>query len=386
MKLPTFLDQLSPRVRLLRPLLLLSLLVIGALAGLAIRELFLTKYQARISLSMSGDLTTFREAEPLFSSPEAFEKYGAKQKLSGTPEFEQIHRQLVRNLSAPVKIDHAFRLSRKDVRDLPDMYARDELSRQIGTQGLQSDLQVYATARQPEAAIRLAKVAMGYARDCLTSVSLRLSLRRWGPGARNELASNRESIARLRSELASADRRIESMERLKDKYKDEKEKDLAAASGPPVQFQLSGTRNLSPFQQIIGLETDRAETIEKLRLAEEDRLRLQTMIQFAELLEPRIDDGDSINVTKQILNQARRASRGEEADPAENARSNIAAQMQGILSRFEEAKTEPIEPEARSVGIGRAVALLFGLVFGGALWLLLLLTFPVPRSKPDVAI
>src|SRR3954471_12160228 len=125
MKLPAFLDQLTPQVRALRPLLLLSLVVIGALAGLAIRELFLTKYQARISLSMSGDLTTFREAEPLFSSPEAFEKYGAKQKLSGTPEFEQIHRQLVRNLSAPVKIDHAFRLSRKDVRDLPDMYARD---------------------------------------------------------------------------------------------------------------------------------------------------------------------------------------------------------------------------------------------------------------------
>src|SRR3954463_644608 len=127
MKLPAFFDELSPRVRLLRPLLLLSLLVLGALAGLAIRELFLTKYQARISLSMSGDLATFREAEPLFNSPEAFERYGAKQKLSGTPEFEQIRRQFTRNVSTPIKIEHAFRLSRKDVRDLPDMYARDEL-------------------------------------------------------------------------------------------------------------------------------------------------------------------------------------------------------------------------------------------------------------------
>lgn len=388
MKSSRFMNELSVVIKPMRPVLLLSLLVIGALAGLAVQQFFLVKYQARISLSMSGDLATFREAEPLFSSAEMFEKYGEKQKIADSAEFEKIHQQFIRNLSSPVRIEHVFRLSRKDVRDLPDMYAKDELSRQIGAQGLQSDLQVYATAKEPETAIKLAKLAIGYARDSLTAVSLRLSLRRWGPGSRTELANNREATARLRSDLASLDRRIESMERLKDRYKGEK--DLAASPSPPtppVQFQISGTRNLSPFQQVIGLETDHAELVEKLQLAEQERLRLETFVRFADLFDPRVGDGASIDLTKEILHQAKQSGGREDdaANAVENALANIGMQMQSILSRFDEVKTDPIEPEARSVGIRRGLATLFGLVAGAAVWLLLLLAFPVARTKPDVA-
>jgi hypothetical protein len=388
MKSFSFVNQLSAIIRPMRPVLLLSLLVLGALAGLAVQHFFLVKYQARASLSMSGDLATFRDAEPLFSSPEMFEKYGEKHKIAGSADFEKIHRQFIRNLSSPIKIEHLFRLSRKDVRDLPDMYAKDELSRQIGSQGLQSDVQVNATAKEPEAAIRLAKLAIGYARDGLTEVSLRSNLRRWGPGARTELATNREATARLRSDLASIDRRIESMEQLKERHKGEK--DLAVSSSPPsppVQFQIAGTRNLSPFQQIIGLETDRAEIVEKLRLAEDERLRLETFVRFADLFDSRVGNGASIELTREILNQAKQSGAREDdaANPVENALANIGMQMQSILSRFDEIKTNPVEPEARSVGIGRGLATLFGLVVAAAVWLLLLLMFPVPRSKPDVA-
>jgi hypothetical protein len=381
-------NELSVVIKPLRPLVLLSLLVLGALAGLAVQHFFLVKYQARISLPMSGDLTTFREAEPLFSSAEMFEKYGEKQKIAGSADFEKIRQQFIRNLSSPIKIEHLFRLSRKDTRDLPDVYGKEELSRQIGAQGLQSDLQVYATAREPEAAIRLAKLAMGYARDSLAAVSLRLSVRRWGPGARSELATNRETVANLRSELASSDRRIESMERLKERHKDEK--DVAVASSalaPSVQFQIAGTRNLSPFQQIIGLETDRAELVEKLRLAEQERLRLETFVRFTDLYDSRVGNGASIELTKEILNQAKPSGAREDdaANPVENALANIGMHMQSILSRFDEVKTSPIEPEARSVGIGRGLATLFGLVVAAAVWLLVVLMFPAPRSKSDVA-
>lgn len=388
MKSSRFMNELPAVIKPMRPLLLLSLLVLGALAGLAVQYFFLVKYQARISLPMSGDLATFREAEPLFSSAEMFEKYGEKQKIAGSADFEKIHQQFIRNLSSPIKIEHLFRLSRKDTRDLPDVYGKEELGRQIGSQGLQSDLQVSATAREPEAAIRLAKLAMGYARDSLATVSLRLSWRRWGPGARAELATNREAVANLRSDLASSDRRIESMERLKDRHKDEK--DFAVASSalaPSVQFQIAGTRNLSPFQQIIGLETDRAELVEKLRLAEQERLRLETFVRFSDLFDLRIGNGASIDLTREILNQAKQSGAREDdaANPTENALANIGMQMQSILSRFDEVKTNPIEPEARSVGIGRGLATLFGMAIAGAVWLLVVLMFPVPRSKPDVA-
>jgi hypothetical protein len=388
MKSSRFMNELSVVIKSVRPGLLLSLLVLGALAGLAVQHFFLVKYQARISLSMSGDLATFREAEPLFSSAEMFEKYGEKQKISGSADFEKIHQQFIRNLGGPVRIEHVFRLSRKDIRDLPDVYAKEELSRQIGSQGLQSDLQVYATAREPEAAIRLAKLAMGYARDSLAAVSLRLYLRRWGPTARSELATNRETVANLRSDLASSDRRIESMEQLKDRHKDEKDLVGSPSSpSPSVQFQIAGTRNLSPFQQIIGLETDHAELVERLRLAEQERWRLETLLRFADLFESRIGDGASIDLTKEILNQTKQSGAREDdrANATETALANIGMQMQSVLSRFDEIKTNPLEPEARSVGIGRGLAVLFGLVVAAAVWLLLLLMFRVPRPKPDVA-
>jgi hypothetical protein len=178
------------------------------------------------------------------------------------------------------------------------------------------------------------------------------------------------------------------MERLKDRHKDEK--DFAVASSalaPSVQFQIAGTRNLSPFQQIIGLETDRAELVEKLRLAEQERLRLETFVRFSDLFDLRIGNGASIDLTREILNQAKQSGAREDdaANPTENALANIGMQMQSILSRFDEVKTNPIEPEARSVGIGRGLATLFGMAIAGAVWLLVVLMFPVPRSKPDVA-
>jgi hypothetical protein len=92
-------------------------------------------------------------------------------------------------------------------------------------------------------------------------------------------------------------------------------------------------------------------------------------------------------LTREILNQAKQSGAREDdaANPTENALANIGMQMQSILSRFDEVKTNPIEPEARSVGIGRGLATLFGMVIAGAVWLLVVLMFPVPRSKPDVA-
>jgi hypothetical protein len=387
MKSTSFVNRLSAVARPMRPVLLLGLLVLGAVAGLVIQHFFLVKYQARISLPMSGDLATFREAEPLFSSTEMFEKYGEWHKIAGSPEFEKIHEQFIRNLSYPIKIEHLFRLSRKDVRDLPDMYAKDELSRQIGSQGLQSDLQVYATAKEPETAVRLAKLAMGYARDGLALVSLKSSLRRWGPGARTELATNRDTVANLRSDLASIDRRIGSMEQLKERHKGEKDLAVSSSPAPPVQFQIAGTRNLSPFQQIIGLETDRAELVEKLRLAEQERLRLETLVHFADLFDSRVGNTASIDLVKEILNRTKQSGNREDdaANPVENALATIGMQMQSILSRFDEVKTNPIEPEARSVGIGRGLATLFGLVVAAAVWLLLVLMFSGPPSKSDVA-
>jgi hypothetical protein len=378
-------------IRRMRPILLLTLLVIGALAALAVREKYLVKFQARVSLPMSGDLATFREAEPLFSSAELFAKYGAKRNISSDADFQMIREQFARHRNSPIHIEHAFRLSRKDVRDLPDSYsAKDEIGRRIGFDGIQSDVEVYANATDPESAIRLSKLAMGYVRDSLAAASIASSMRRWGQGARTELAANRESTAKLRSDLASIDRRLEMMADLRNRYKEEKDFSALSPSltaSPPVQFQIAGTRNLSPYQQMIGLEADRADIIERLQSAELDRLRLETLLRFSDLYGSRVNDGASIELAKEMLEQAKQSRElGKKADPKETALAGIAMQMQTILSRFDEARPDTLEPEAVPSGISRPMAMLFGMIAGAAIWWLLLLIFPGGRSRPDGSI
>jgi hypothetical protein len=56
-------NDVSDLIRRMRPVLLLTLLAIGALAGFAVHEQYLMRFQAKTSLPMSGDLATFREAE-----------------------------------------------------------------------------------------------------------------------------------------------------------------------------------------------------------------------------------------------------------------------------------------------------------------------------------
>jgi hypothetical protein len=378
-------------IRRMRPILLLALVIVGALAALAVRERYLVTLQTRVSLPMSGDLATFREAEPLFSSAELLAKYGAKRNISADPDFQTIQEQFARHRNSPIRIEHAFRLSRKDVRDLPDSYtAKEEIGRRIGFDGIQSDVEVYASAADPESAIRLSRLALGYVRDCLAAASIAASMRRWGQGSRTELAVNRETTAKLRSDLASIDRRLETMAHLRDRYKEEKDSSALSSSStasPPVQFQITGTRNLSPYQQMIGLEADRADLMERLQSAELDRVRLETFLRFSDLYGSRVNDGASIELAKEMLEQAKQSrDLGKKADPKEIALAGVATQMQTILSRFEEARPDTLEPEAVPNGIGRSVAMLFGMIAGAAIWWVLLLLFPGARSRPDGAI
>jgi hypothetical protein len=231
---------------------------------------------------------------------------------------------------------------------------------------------------------------MGYVRDSLAAATIASSMRRWGQGARTELAANRESTAKLRSDLASIDRRLEMMAHLRDRYKEEKDFSALSSSStasPPVQFQIAGTRNLSPYQQMIGLEADRADIIERLQSAELDRLRLETFLRFSDLYGSRVNDGASIDLAKEMLEEAKQSRElGKKADPKETALAGVAMQMQTILSRFDEARPDTLEPEAVLSGVGRLMAVLIGMIAGAAIWWIVLLIFPGARSRPDGSI
>ena len=138
---------------------------------------------------------------------------------------------------------------------------------------------------------------------------------------------------------------------------------------------------------MIGLEADRADLMERLQAAELDRVRLETFLRFSDLYGSRVNDGASIELAKEMLDQAKQSrDLGKKADPKEIALAGVATQMQTILSRFDEARPDTLEPEAVPNGIARSIAMLFGMIAGAAIWWVLLLIFPAARSRPDGSI
>ena len=278
--------------RTLRLKPLLALLVAGVIAGLAAWEFVLRSYEARFSLSADAklDLASFRQAEAGLRSADHLRKYGAARKLSADPAFQRLERQLVTNAAGPVRIEHTFRAKKRDFRDVPDSLAKEGISKQEAASLLVSDILVAATASDPHQAVKKAKLAMEYLRESLHLTSLRSSVQTWGPNARVELVGLREQIAGHRATLASLDRRLVSLAVVRERYKDLRE--LATISPTSVQVQVTGQRNLSPLHQVLGLEVERVEVVELIKLADENRARLETLEKFAAAFAPRLDGSE----------------------------------------------------------------------------------------------
>ena len=224
-----------------------------------------------------------------------------------------------------VRIEHVFRLSRRDLRDVPDVYSKDDLAKAFSSRGPQSDVRVSATAKEPKTAVRLVTLAMEFTRETLTAASLRSIVEQWGGGARTDLTKMRERIAKLQATLASLDRRIDDMEQLRDRYKGEKDFVVSSSASSPVQVQVTGARNLPPLQQLIGLEAERVETKEILRLAHQESLLLRTTLRFFDQFEARVGDGAAIDLAKEILTYAKPAGAAGENDDARGVELALAA-------------------------------------------------------------
>lgn len=358
----------------------MTLVILGALVGYQVRQNFLVSFEAKTALPLAVDLAVFRAAEPLLSSPEAIRRYASKQSAERAAELETVREQFSQSASGPFRFEHAFRITKRDLREVPD--SKGDISK-LTSPGVQSDVQVVARAQRPDSAIRMADLALGYLRNSLAEASLRNLMQLWGPGARTDFAKEGERIAKLRSDVASSDRRIESMEKLQAKLQGEKETYGSPTSAASVQVQITGTRNLAPLQQIVGFETDRSESLEKLRLAENEQVRLQTLIRYSDLIGKQINDGAALSVAKEVLREASNqiASVPDTANPVQSALATVALQMQTILSSFEETKAEPERPEARPVGPSRLAIAGIGATAGAAIWLLILLAFGTNRRR-----
>jgi len=359
---------------------LLLLIAIGALVGGLGLMRVLIRYQATTALPFQGDVQLYRRAEETLKSADWFRRFSSGREI--TEAHRRIEDQLRRGVSA-IAIEHSFRLSRSDFRDLPDMFAKEVVPQiahsnvEKGTHAraeevrVSSELVVTATDRDAKLAIELADVAQQFARDALLRISLMDAVRAWTADAAADLATLRSQIIAYRAAVESLSRRINEMERMRDSYRDG-----ARVSAPDAstQVQVTGPRYLSPSQQIIGLEAERIDVAEQLRLAQQSAQRLETVHriggEFDKLLDGESNAGRALKLMADELARQRSLLEGPQPPlPVVAALADMERVVVGLRSRFVDVSTIPPEPTARREGPGRLLLTASGAFAGFIVWL-----------------
>ena len=123
-------------------------------------------------------------------------------------------------------------------------------------------------------AVRLAELAIRYARHVLFRVTLTDWIPPWRAQVSREQVDIQAAILSDRASLSSISRRIDDLERLREKFKE------IATVNPQiagVQVQVSGPRYLSIVQQLVGLESERIDLTENLRQTEASLPKIEAL-------------------------------------------------------------------------------------------------------------
>jgi hypothetical protein len=355
------------------------LVTIGALIGLGL-EWVLGRYRATIALPFQGDVQLYRRGAEILKSVDWFHQFSRDRQI--TDAYRRVEDQLRRGGTA-IAIEHSFRFLRSDFRELPYALANqllprialsniEELVRQNPNDtSVSSDLVVSATDRDAKLAAEMADVALQFARDVLLRISLMDVLRAWNVEGAAKLAAVRSTIIADRGTVESLSRRIGEMQHIRDSYRDGAP---VVAPDTSVQVQVTGPRYLSPSQQIVGLETERIDVAEQLKLAEQSAQRLEVIGRigggFDKLLDGESDASKALQLmVDELARQFGSRERLAAPLPVAAAVSEMERVLVGLRARFVDAAAIPHAPIALREGPGRPLLAVGGALAGFAIWL-----------------
>ena len=359
---------------------LMLLVVIGGLIGGLGLERFLVHYRATTSLPFQGNVQLYRRGEEILKSVDWFQRFARDRQI--TDAYRCVENELRVGGNA-IAIGHSFRFLRSDFRELPDIVANRLLPRialsnieqmahaKPDDMNVSSDLVVYATDRDAKLAAEMADVALQFARDALLRISRMDALRAWNVEAAAELAAARSAIIAHRGTVESLSRRIAEMQRIRDSYRDGAP---VAAPDAAVQVQVTGPRYLSLSQQIVGLEAERIDETEQIKLAEQAAQRLEVIGRigggFDKLLDGESDASKALQLMADELSRQFGGSERSAAPlPVAAGVSEMERVLVGLRARFVDAAAIPRRPVARREGPGRLLLAAGGALAGFAIWL-----------------
>ncbi len=334
--------------------------VSGLLAGLIAS--MTAGFQATLNLPFDGDLPTFRAAEAEVNSPAQWPLFAATLKSEQEKaEFLSFASQIVTGRS---KVEHSFRLSRRDFLDLPESASKDMVERLINARGGRSNIKITARSHDPEIASRMARFGAEYMRYSLVAFRLKDQLRAWTKNLDGERAQMAADSLSRDSRFRSINRQLATMNELNTKIKDvgDLAQPLPTVDPNPVQVQVAGAKYLSPLRQIIGLQSALIDLNEERQIAIERLDYINALQAFA--------TGKETTTLRDLMTAAENLQRAT-IEETPHGKLTAVAEINlrlWIVNALQTTPLEPTEPTIKRIGFGpflsAGVGALAGLIAG----------------------
>jgi hypothetical protein len=363
----------------------------GALAGYLVREFFLTSYRASSAIFLD-EVQSFRRADTELRSRAAVLRFARARSLQDDPAIKDYLDQLVTDSTRPVSMTVSYPVSRADYKELPETVAREMLK----DQRIWPRLMVAFDDRDEREAERKQAIIVEYVVDTLLRSALMETLRVAFIDARSLSTELELSIARGRWKMESLARQIGQMDEIRDKYERATAGERGQRSGSDsetIQIPTSETRFLSPARQLIGLESERAQTIEDIRLATARRAYAAKTEQLCLETIKRADaEGDTRKILLSALaglEEVRNTDSGNPTAGVGDARKSLREALSVLRGRYLDLSAAASSRAVYRVVGAKRSSIGGGILVGFLLWLSVVrlwrLTGPMPARRAEVA-
>lgn len=367
-------EMLGTKRILLKGGLALALALLGMVVGYLLREQFLSPYRVVSSISLNNAYS-YIQAKPSIESLSNLNKYAATHGLKDDAAILAFSKQLERSQNWPVELELTYPITRLQIKELPDAVSKEILKQQ----NLRPSLSVAVVDRNESEAIHKQQVIVNYARDMLLQSAITNWLRGTLADSQRKLASIVTDAAAAKWQVESLSRQIESMEAIRDKYRQALASDMAKQAGSGselIQIPTNETRFISPERQLVALWAQKGGVIEHLRLADGKKAMAKVSEQYAaQMLKKASEQVDGYKLLKAAFAAVQTISTDStDVDvklAVDQAQGSLRQTLLGLRETF--VDTVPrAQPLVYRVGPSRMTSLGAGAIAGLLAWLVII--------------
>jgi hypothetical protein len=316
-----------------------------------------------------GGPAFFRQIEPILESAGAIETFASSRGLTGDPAITRFLAQVRAHRTEPVSFAFGYSINRADIRDLPDALSSEILK----NSQIRFSIIVRASDRSEAGAVHANKIFVDYVRDQALHVALTNTILQFLQYARVEGAKIEADQISIQTRLASIDRQVADLDRIRGEYAEwpNAGTDIVSVPRPPAR---DVRRFLSPVRQLVALQAERSELKDREVVARSKRSALGAVDRYVGAVQARAGSEPKaivrLETAFKLLDSITTTSDSTEEKLATTLeRASINEKLMWLRTYFLDQPPEPAEPIVYRGGPSRSAVVGGAMLFAFIIWL-----------------